>query len=624
MRPALPLLLLLAAARPTAPAASVAPRSLADQVGSAHAICTATVVRQSVHARTSGSVPVTDTVFALDSTLKGVVPAEFTLSHAGGGLGQRIWRDSGSPDFAPGESRLLFITRRDDGTLACAAGEADAPRLSTPPTRAEAHRVARVAQWVAVLGDSGLDLSPAAAPRAGRTARAAPGLIGYTNGVPARFTACDRGEPIPCWADLQALPPGITTNQALAALNSAFAAWSNASSARFRLVAVTNFGTAAPFFQPDSGGIHIQFHDLFGHLGSSPVLGNSGQSAGFTYFPTGGEGGRIGTQEFFSVTSAYVILKHTNTLLSVPASLAEVLAHELGHTLGLAHSLETNVTLNPILTNALMYYVAHLDGRGASPAFYDSNTVTLAYPHDPPPWTFHRYLDVTSSAFGAVPPAVNSVELRGFDLHSTNLTLITTNGANPNGTFSLAGSTLTFTPSAGTANFVHSTGDLTRFSPGDPTDSAYDTRFYRVSDGSNRSPWSIVRVISYRRETLPAFFPDGLPDSWMIRHFGHPDPSFGPGRLATDDFDGDGAGNLREYLDGTSPVNANSRLAVTAVTVTSVTFRTTPYLVYQLQRSSNLLDWTRVSQSLRPATNLATLPLPAAGPRLYHRIERVP
>ena len=69
-------------------------------------------------------------------------------------------------------------------------------------------------------------------------------------------------------------------------------------------------------------------------------------------------------------------------LLSNPVMAAQVFAHELGHTLGLAHSLDPD---------ALMFAKAHNDARGARLSTDDRNAVSQLYgdgsviPPPPPP-----------------------------------------------------------------------------------------------------------------------------------------------------------------------------------------------------------------------------------------------
>jgi hypothetical protein len=61
-------------------------------------------------------------------------------------------------------------------------------------------------------------------------------------------------------------------------------------------------------------------------------------------------------------------------------NLAEMVAHEVGHTLGLGHSSENRNESDPVLKDALMYYRSHFDGRGATIMEDDRNGICAAYP----------------------------------------------------------------------------------------------------------------------------------------------------------------------------------------------------------------------------------------------------
>jgi hypothetical protein len=81
---------------------------------------------------------------------------------------------------------------------------------------------------------------------------------------------------------------------------------------------------------------------------------------------------------------------------------------------------------------------------------------------------------------------------------------------------------------------------------------------------------------------------DGIPNWWKQQYgFDLFDPT-----VADADADGDGMSNLREYLAGTNPTNAASRLAITSLTLTNGNVRVCWSAVggkhYFLQTNSDL------------------------------------
>ncbi len=61
-------------------------------------------------------------------------------------------------------------------------------------------------------------------------------------------------------------------------------------------------------------------------------------------------------------------------------NLAELLTHEVGHTLGLAHSSDNPDEPDVSLRDATMYYAAHFDGRGATLRSDDIAAICTLYP----------------------------------------------------------------------------------------------------------------------------------------------------------------------------------------------------------------------------------------------------
>ncbi len=96
---------------------------------------------------------------------------------------------------------------------------------------------------------------------------------------------------------------------------------------------------------------------------------------------------------------------------------------------------------------------------------------------------------------------------------------------------------------------------------------------------------------------------NGMADSWERDYFG----SASTNRTALTDTDGDGLSDYEEFMAGTNPTNAASRLNVSLTLQSNVWVRlqwpSTPAHGYRLQSTTNLvqwapvMDWTRASSS---------------------------
>jgi hypothetical protein len=304
------------------------------------------------------------------------------------------------------------------------------------------------------------------------------------------------------------------------------------------------------------------------------------------------------------------------------STFTEVLCHEIGHALSLAHSSEVTTT-DPVLTNAIMYFKAHADGRGATLGSYDPPVIRQAYPANTVPWTFLRVLDVTSASPNPNVTGINSFEIRGFDLQTTNLTLIMTNVSAINGSFQQDGVRVIYAPSAPWS-------DADRIDPSTNATTYYDRFYARLSDGTNASPYVFCRVVSYSYDSYPTAS-DGIPDNWMLKYFGNENPAAGPNRGANDDYDGDGLTNLQEYRAGMDPTESNSAQLIVAIAPNSLTWQAQGYELYEILASTNLVTWTR-ADVVQP-TNAAPLPtnftgtttnLDATSPAKFFRVMKVP
>src|ERR1035437_8936806 len=76
----------------------------------------------------------TRTVVRVDEVFKGTLPPLVKLVHRGGSVGDRGEMDGFAPQFTVDEERLLFVSRRADGTLYATRGGASALKLPAAGT----------------------------------------------------------------------------------------------------------------------------------------------------------------------------------------------------------------------------------------------------------------------------------------------------------------------------------------------------------------------------------------------------------------------------------------------------------------------------------------------------------
>jgi hypothetical protein len=106
---------------------------------------------------------------------------------------------------------------------------------------------------------------------------------------------------------------------------------------------------------------------------------------------------------------------------------------------------------------------------------------------------------------------------------------------------------------------------------------------------------------------------DGIPDAWMIAHFGHPTGQAADNSRAGDDADGDGMTNFQEYLAGTDPQNSASALRITAVSRSGssivVSFSAVAGKPYRLEYKNAITDstWLMVSDLTPNSTGIAQI-----------------
>ncbi len=342
--------------------------------------------------------PVTDYLMSVERVMKGSVDAGAIVVRVPGGIaangmGLKIW---GAPEFQQGERAILFLNRAGDGTYrilqlvlgsfreAPVGGHLAAYRDfsevqvldATSATSRDELRLRefdRFADWLADFG-AGRVLPRQYFFRAdeGVSSTGNTLLPMYTlfeeDGKNMRWFDFDRGTAVGWRMDPDGFPGLGSSGQA--EFEAAMAMWNNEPQTPINYQYRGTSGLVAGFQNFDGQNV-LLFGDPNDDVEGSFSCPSGGTLAvGGPWYDTGTTAVFDG-RTFIRIQGADIVLNDgVECYFQRPGtpSLAaqELLAHELGHTLGLGHSSENPSETNTTLRDALMYYRLHNDGRGAS------------------------------------------------------------------------------------------------------------------------------------------------------------------------------------------------------------------------------------------------------------------
>jgi len=358
----------------------------------------------------AGSMIWTYVEIKIDRMLKGHLrETTIVLKQMGGEVNGFGVRTFGQPEFKRGERVLLYLNSGADGTLHSAhsfmgtfaittdssgneyversvnsseielldrAGNGEVTNRAVSETyfrmirrtlKTEASRIAAVD--AALSAQPLVAVPPEYSKKQNRSGGVSPEFT-YVAG-PLRWMEADSGQPVQYFVNPNSCP---VAGGGSAEIARAMSAWPNQSGANIQLQVAGQTGSCGISFDNKNT---ISFGDCLNQL--DPPVGGCSGVVGQTTVGWVNESKTIGGTTFNKLIEADTVFnKGMDCFLSNSANFAEVMCHELGHSIGLGHSADTA---------AIMWPTAHGRGRDANLGTDDRAGILSIYPSSgsPPP-----------------------------------------------------------------------------------------------------------------------------------------------------------------------------------------------------------------------------------------------